>query len=275
MLLAEIHGSLVLENEALELFSVEEVKAFKRKFPKLCKNPGFLGRGNPVEYQRRVRLSSKKIPVAEKALRKLAWIPWIVFAGITGSVAFLNAEKGDDIDIFMVVQKNRLWITRLLEYVILGSMKIRKTFGQSDESDKLCMNFYISEENLGVGKYKEDFMTALELIKIRPILHKDYLRAIFYQNLWLKQYFVDLPVRAFDYSPKKPIPVISYLGDGVDFLAMQLQISYMKLRDHPIGGSTLERNCIKFYDKEIWKKREKELKNKLKEFSTSRKAKGG
>ena len=46
-------------------------------------------------------------------------IPWVKLVGVSGSVAMENAKKVDDIDFFIITQKNRLWISRILLLLIL------------------------------------------------------------------------------------------------------------------------------------------------------------
>ena len=63
--------------------------------------------------------SRKKLAIANRAVQILKHIKWIKLIGITGSLAVKNSDEKDDIDLFFITSKNRLWLTRGLVVVLL------------------------------------------------------------------------------------------------------------------------------------------------------------
>ncbi len=51
-------------------------------------------------------------------------IPFIRTVAVTGSVAYGSATKWDDIDLFIVTKRNRLWISALLTLVLVRLNKL-------------------------------------------------------------------------------------------------------------------------------------------------------
>src|SRR5690606_20306217 len=95
-------------------------KKVKRQDYKYC-----LYSVEPVSWGERIENSKTLMKKAQKLSSTLSKIPWIEFIGVTGSVAAANALDNDDIDLFFVTKRNRLWLSRgfvFLILVILGEL---------------------------------------------------------------------------------------------------------------------------------------------------------
>lgn len=103
----------------------------------------------------------------------LKFIPWIKLIGVSGGLAMGNAAKVDDIDLFTITSKNRLWISRLLA---LGFLSIigqrRKVYDTGRKlSGKLCLNILLEEDRL--AQYKGDIYLAHEVLQMKVLWQKD------------------------------------------------------------------------------------------------------
>lgn len=122
--------------------------------------------------------------------RKHQWvlekIPWVKFAGLTGSVAGGSPQRDDDIDLFIITDRKRLWITRLCVVAILNLYRIRRKphDNPSKVANKWCLNMWSTIDSL--TESKQDLYTAMEIAHIIPVINKQstyeaYLNA----NKWL------------------------------------------------------------------------------------------
>lgn len=106
-------------------------------------------------------------------------LPFVRMVAITGSLAVSNPDKGDDIDLFVVTEANRLWISRLSIILI---KKLAKLLGID-----LCPNFLITEQELLFRD--QTIYTARELLQMVPLTGKTVYAKIYQINAWVKEFF--------------------------------------------------------------------------------------
>lgn len=100
-------------------------------------------------------------------------IPWIKLVGISGGLAMDNAGKLDDIDLFIVTSKNRLWLARLLALNLLsltGQRRKVNDFGRKI-AGKLCLNILLEEDRL--EQSNKDIYLAHEVLQMRVLWQRD------------------------------------------------------------------------------------------------------
>jgi hypothetical protein len=123
----------------------------------------------------------------------LKYLPFIKMISITGALALNNAKENDDIDLFIITNKNRLWIARIFVVIVMKFGFLRK--------DHLCPNYLISEENMKIST--ENMYTAREIINMIPVYSKDdYFKFIKY-NSWIKNYFPNFKPITTNFQLKK------------------------------------------------------------------------
>ncbi len=118
---------------------------------------------------KRIKESKIKLEYARKIIRKLFSVPTVIFVGISGNLSMLNSEKRDDIDLFVIVKKNRIWTTRLLLIGILKLMGKYRKRGQKNVSNKFCLNMLIDEASLKLPSNLQNLYTAHEVSQLMPI----------------------------------------------------------------------------------------------------------
>jgi len=140
--------------------------------------------------KKREKYSKEKFLIAQKAASILSKNKYILFIGITGSLAMNNAKKSDDIDLMFIAKKNRLWIARFMVYLSLYKNKIdvRKPKSKK-EKNKLCLNLWLDESNLSFENKKNEFI-AHEIAQVIPLFNKDktYEKWLFV-NKWILDYW--------------------------------------------------------------------------------------
>ena len=112
----------------------------------------------------------------------LSKLPFIRMLTITGSLAVNNARsKNDDIDLFIVTKKNRLWISRILVVLFMLFAKKKNVF--------LCPNYLITEDEKNLEISSKNIYTARELVNMVPVFnHKLYLEFM-RKNNWISEFF--------------------------------------------------------------------------------------
>ncbi len=180
----------------------------------------------PLSWDLRLKYSKDLINLHEESLKVLTKIPWIKMIGITGSVAAYNAEKNDDLDIFIVTSKSRIWLTRGFVAAFLIIMK--KYPNRKSDSPKICPNIFVDEDHLAWPIEKQNIYTAHEIALLQPIYSKDdiYFRFL-NENRWMREY---LPYFVFE-IPKRikggfePKSILVTLAEK---LAMNFEMVYMR-----------------------------------------------
>lgn len=268
VLLAEIHGGLVPESFAGKLFDRHVIDEFSKKYPELALSYGYLGKGSRENARKRRKFSEMKFRRLREMAVHFRSIPWVLFAAASGSVSYENAREKDDIDVMLVAEEHRLWLVRLFEQVFFRIMRVRRIYGSDEVKDKMCINLYLSEKSLNVGKFmKKDLRTALELAALKPVYGESYYGKILRQNQWIRNYFPALRIQKAGVEWWTRRSIFSLLLDVVDTMAMWAQILYMKILGHNPDMSRLFIDRIEFFEKNAWRVSELELSKKLQRYN--------
>jgi hypothetical protein len=209
-------------------------KFFNKSLKRLLKNRSvrvkdkkyYLSGVKPVSWELRKKYTQDILKKNNAELEILCKIPWIKMIGITGSLAAYNGEKKADTDILVVVNKNRMWLTRgflILMLIILGKYPNIRT-----KKLKICPNIYLDEDKMEWVKEKHNIYSAHEVLMMRPYYEKDNTYFKFLkQNEWAFKYFknyqIELPKRF-----KKGKTGENKLIDLLEELARFLEVRYMR-----------------------------------------------
>ncbi|HSX40587.1 MAG TPA: hypothetical protein VLF68_03145 [Candidatus Saccharimonadales bacterium] len=158
----------------------------------------------------RKKISIQKLAAGKKSVAMLSKIPSVLFIGISGGLAVQNADKDDDIDIFIIAQKNKLWLTRLaaiIVLIVLGKYRSRNT---KKVANKICLNMLIDETALPLPKSRQNLYSAHEIAQLLPVFNRDNTYEKFIQaNIWVKKYLpntltsMKYKVLGIEYKKKK------------------------------------------------------------------------
>lgn len=140
----------------------------------------------------RYKYSLIKLNKATKIISILSRIPQLGLIGVTGTVSVFNADRNDDIDLFIVARKGRMWTCRLLVLFILQIMGVRRRRGERKVADTICCNLFFDERDMLVPKEKQNYYTAHEVIQMMPLVSKRGLYIKFIEeNNWVFNYFLN------------------------------------------------------------------------------------
>ena len=113
----------------------------------------------------------------KKYISLMAQIPWIKFIGLTGANAFESCKENDDLDIFVVTQPGRLWLTYLIIVVISKLFGIRQVF---------CVNYLIDENNMKIQH--QSYYNAIQLLQMISVFNEQFRKKLISANEWIYDY---------------------------------------------------------------------------------------
>lgn len=138
----------------------------------------------------REAISQSKRDKVKSYLRWLEKSDTILFVGISGSVSMMNAADQDDIDLFIITRKNRLWTARLYAVIVALVMGIKRKRNVKIAKDSACLNLFFDEQELQVPKRKQTEYVAHEVLQLKPVVNKEQVYERFLQaNTWVTSLF--------------------------------------------------------------------------------------
>ncbi len=216
----------------------------KQDFDKVLKDMGktvssgsglyFLG-GRKKLIEKRVigkKESGRKLSSLYKTAALLSLIPTVSLIGVSGGLSMENADKKDDIDIFVITRSNRLWTTRLFIILILKLTGKHRSRKDKKVADKICLNMLVDEKNLSFVKRK-DLYTAHEIVQMVPVFDRNKTYARFVNaNLWVKEFMLnslpEIKNKELRIKKENSLFIIHYSLFIIEFLVKEIQLWYIK-----------------------------------------------
>ncbi|MCL5784782.1 MAG: DUF5457 domain-containing protein [Patescibacteria group bacterium] len=258
----EIHKWLIDKKVTLRQIEKTLGKLVQSKKCKMQSDYYFLKKKNGLISQRRRReeQSAKYLRKVRALSQILKIIPWIKLVGISGGLAVNNAGKTDDIDLFIITSKNRLWVSRLLALGLLSLTRQKRKVGEKGRraAGKLCVNILLEEDKL--EQANKDIFTAHEILQMKVLwqrggIYEKYLE----DNQWVFKYLpnwvgsIDTSLRGVKrrsnlgrISPKSRLPrsLRSLAMTSMENVARKFQLWYMQ---KPQGLERIEEGALYFH----------------------------
>lgn len=128
-----------------------------------------------AETHRRKRGWSRALFAAHRpVLGLLTRFPWVRFMALTGANSFESCRQRDDIDLFIVTRRGRLWLC----YGLLALFS--KLVGRRG---LLCINYLVDEDHLAIEP--RDYYTAVQIVQMVPLLDGETGDRLLAANPWL------------------------------------------------------------------------------------------
>lgn len=175
-------------------YSLSEVQAALEKMSdKIETSNGFYfltGKGWSVEQRlSRYALAEAKFRRAIKFIKIFRFIPFIKMIAVCNSLAYSNSDPAGDIDFFIIVKKNRLWLARFLAVGLLKILGVRPR--AINKQDTIDANFFVAEDGLNIANLQiaaGDPYLAYWVNQLVPIFNMDGVYHKFQQaNHWVKK----------------------------------------------------------------------------------------
>ncbi|MFN4212839.1 MAG: hypothetical protein ACK4FL_02655 [Microgenomates group bacterium] len=177
----------------------------------------------PISYKKRYETSKKKLGnwKLRLYLKLLSFFPQIRLVGLSGSIAMMNAKEEDDIDLFIITAKNRLFTGRFIALTLAQILGLRRSRDSATQffitresyparggvpskvkkiafassynhknKNKVCLNLFFDEANLSVPNFKKTEYVAHEILQMKPIINKHQTYEKFlWENRWIYRLF--------------------------------------------------------------------------------------
>ncbi|MGE0811916.1 MAG: hypothetical protein AB7O28_14085 [Vicinamibacterales bacterium] len=137
--------------------------------------------------RRREAASLTRLRRDGRVLRFVCALPYVRMVAISGSLAHLNAEDGDeaaDLDLFVVTAPGRVWLVTLVALVVAKLAGWRR---------RLCLNYVISEAALAVTPH--DLFTANQILHLQPIAGPSTYRRFLAANAFVRAHYPNFEPR--------------------------------------------------------------------------------
>jgi hypothetical protein len=236
----EIHKWLIGERASLRDVELELGQLLKRKKIGSIKGYYFLGnrKGLVKKREEREKISEEHLAEVKSIMQLFKIVPWLRLVGISGSLAMKNSDKSDDIDLFLVTGKGRLFLTRLLILFLLETLGRRRKRREKDGDvyKKYCVNILLEEDSL--AQQDNNIYIAHEVLQMVPVwerggIYSKYLEEnewVFgYLPNWLTTVGQDEKLKIKD--QKYRLKIKNFKGNSlVNFLesvVRKFQLSYM------------------------------------------------
>lgn len=152
----------------------------------------FKGRESIINIRMsRYNYTDRKFKIALRVVRIFKFIPWIRMAAIGNIIGTNNLDDDGDIDLFIVTDKDRAWITRFFCASLMAFFNMRPKPGK--EKDKICLSFFVDDSLLNMRDLKiskNDIYFDHWLLGMRVIYDRDDAYNVFINdNKWIKNDF--------------------------------------------------------------------------------------
>ena len=137
-------------------------------------------------------------------------VPFIRTVAVTGSVAYGSANKWDDIDLFIVTKRNRLWLTAFMTLVFV---RLTKLLGlRAPHLSLFCLSYVHDEQGFAneSQKNRKNPLFARELLKAKPVAGADHYRKILEGSSWVQDIY------SMSYAAKLRGLKIEVEGEGLE-----------------------------------------------------------
>jgi len=216
------------------------------------------------DVSKREKYTREIIEKYKEKIKLLKKVPWVKMIAVTGSVANYDAKEGDDIDLLIVTEKNRLWITRGFVFLIL---KIINELPKDKSKRNICPNIFLDENNMAWSKKKRNLYVAQNIISMQPFSWRDdtYFKFI-NENDWIRKYYknFNLNYQGRKTKIKKDSPLMALL----EKIARKKEMEYMK---KDITTEVVNPKLIHFNKNDSTKKILSKYKEILKKYQNSQK----
>ena len=209
--------------------------------PAIAESQGFYflaGRDELVAQRKATyNLANQKNKIALKAIKKLRYLPGLKMVAVCNNFYYTATS---DIDIFIISQQQRLWLTRLLVTGLTHLLGQRR-HGRKI-ANRLCLSFYISEAALDLKSVTlaDDPYFYAWLAWLLPLYGSDNYDKFWQANNWLNDKLPNCQSRQVNPSlclkdnsllklgqAFNRLWFASRLGDRLEALAKKIQLAKM------------------------------------------------
>ncbi len=220
-----------------------------------------------------IQLRKEKYIWAQNKFKKSLWLInllsktiFIKAIFVCNNLAYQNANTESDIDLAIVCIKNRIWTVRFLTTLYMKILRKRPT--PKTHKDRICLSFYLSEDNLNLQDYA--YVNDIHFIywqsQFLPIYQeKDYASKFFNSNSWAKKFIPNIiasqPNSRWQINKKNSLKkyrekiLSNNFGNWLEFILKKFQFKILpkhllKQKDESNTNVMINDRILKFHDKD-------------------------
>lgn len=182
-------------------------------------------------------VSYEKYRYARRNYKKFLIFNWVKYVAVSGSVAAEIAKPEEDIDIFIVIRNDRVWIYRFLLKLKNLSNGTFRFAHNSKVKNRFCVNFICEER--GLKDFPKDIFIFHELFMMKSIYNAAYFNEIVANNSWTADFGVVLRHSSNSRAES------SFVLRAVDSFFMFLQLTFMLFTNRKPNLSRYINNTLK------------------------------
>jgi hypothetical protein len=153
--------------------------------------------------------------------------------GICGSVAYGSAVESDDIDLFLITERNRLWLFLLRGLILARAFNFKAAI--NGKKTNFCLSYVTDEKHFEyVIKNNRSNLFARELLSTRVLIGKNYYNTLLKRANWIRQlypklYFSKLTTQQNENAAKSEGRFQTIINDILDLLVYEGLGNYLSL----------------------------------------------
>jgi len=199
-----------------------------------------------ITRQKRHNYSIRKIKIANHFSRFFRLLPFIKLIAVANSIGQYNLRDGSDIDFFIITSPRRIWLAR---FICAGMAKIlNRRPTDTNKKDKICLSFYITEENLNLDElqlsagdpYFFFWLRSLVLLYNKDSLYEKFLAA----NKLSSANFPERPVEEPSQSANL---ILNFLEGFAKKIQLIIMSPALKKAMNASAGVVVNDKILKFY----------------------------
>ena len=187
-------------------------------------------KNDPSQIERRKNGNSAATDILPKALKRSKFIykfPFVRSVNISGSLSKNYFDESTDFDFFIIAEKNRIWLCRLL-------LTLYKKIFLFNSRKYFCINYYIDTSDLLIPD--KNLFSAVEIITLKnqtgEVVYKNFME----RNTWVHEYFPNY-YPDYQFMEERKIPLIKKIperlfsgkvGNYFDDVAFRITTGFLK-----------------------------------------------
>src|SRR3989344_1462382 len=186
----------------------------------------------------RTHLIEQKRRKARRWARRMLRLPYVEGVFAYGSLATGHTKKESDLDVFVVLRDNRIFLGRLVTTLLLEMFGVRRT--ATKITDQVCLNHFVVASALEFPEEYRSPFSAWLWARMFPLAADKKLAERFYRaNVWVTDYFPNLErsqrverVKGSKTLLALPLYPLLRFGDAVEWLLGRYQLK--RIAQHPL-----------------------------------------
>lgn len=222
--------SQILKYVPYKFEDINDLKELLEEIPLVKESQGYyclMDREEIIQKRKdREEISIKKMARAEIVTKIISIIPYVELIGISGSLSMRNADVSDDIDLFIVTQRNRLWLTRLLVVSLLLLTGQKRKRNEKIAQNKICPNMFVTDNSLQCTKTERTLYMAHEIVQMKVTYDKNGTHSrLLTSNSWISKFLPNIAIPKYSRMKRQSASRILGILEDISYIVQNV---YMK-----------------------------------------------